>query len=591
MTTVRELVTKLSTQGTGTEDLKKFSESGDKASNSATELNSALEIAKKGFAVLQGAVSLARDAFDFFVSDVARFGDETKKLSRNIGISGETMQELGFAAGIAGSDTATLGKGIQSLGRNLNDARAKGSGPFVDAIEDMGFALEDFDGLKPDEAFEKFADEIAKIEDPIKKGANAQALMGRAGKTLIPLLDEGGDGIRRLREEARELGGVMGEDALEAAEQYTDAQLRLTTTLDGFKNQIGAELLPIVTEIIDATREWAFENGDAVKEELIEFLRQMIAAARDLGPTMLDLLEIGRDFLLWLVEVIQETQFLFTHLDELDQKLTDDFGPAWALVKQAIENVIAPIRIMIGLIQEAANAVGIFSDEADVITTKVRGLGSAESQVQVAKGPGGGGALATARGAELNRVNLTRTAADLKRIANDPKASGAARAKAATLLPQRAARDQIAKEGIAFAKNMTKLAERAKRAARDKAARAASRSRTGKSGARLKKGGKGKAADKVTDEELLKLIEDAAPGTDLSSLTAGRTLPKVTSPVVTVAVNQQNVQMDLTMDVDVNGVPGTSAEAVAKLTIERVREALGAEVRGALETLTPVESS
>jgi uncharacterized membrane protein len=83
------------------------------------------------------------------------------------------------------------------------------------------------------------------------------------------MLSEGADGIRKLREEAHELGIVFDDEAANSAAKFNDNLLRLKESTEGVKHLIAETLLPVIdnymtslTGAIKGTREWNEENKD-----------------------------------------------------------------------------------------------------------------------------------------------------------------------------------------------------------------------------------------------------------------------------------------------------------------------------------------
>src|SRR4051812_33550140 len=76
------------------------------------KIGKSLASTAKSFAVVGGAITAP------FAAGLAAFssaGGELRKLSRQTGMSVETLQALGFAAEKSGTDLETFGSGMQSL--------------------------------------------------------------------------------------------------------------------------------------------------------------------------------------------------------------------------------------------------------------------------------------------------------------------------------------------------------------------------------------------------------------------------------------------------------------------------------------------
>lgn len=184
----------------------------------------------------------------------AKFGDDVAKMSRRTGVAASSLIELGFAAEQSGTDSATLERGLFGLSRSIFDL-SKGTGEAVDAYGRLGISFSDLDGLSPEEQFLAVAKALSKLKDQTIKGAIAQKLFGRSGRQLVPLLDEGADGIERLRQEARDLGLVLSDADLANAEKLTDSYNRFGRVVKAVFLKIGASVgAPLSHALDDAAK-------------------------------------------------------------------------------------------------------------------------------------------------------------------------------------------------------------------------------------------------------------------------------------------------------------------------------------------------
>lgn len=194
----------------------------------------------------------------------ARTGDELDKMSRRTGISAQALAELGFAAEQSGNDMGNIEKAIRIMQKGLNDA-SDGTGPLNDALGDLGLSFEALERLAPDEQFELLGNRISDIEDPTKRAAAAMDVFGsRSGTALLPMLKD----MTALRQEARDLGLVPSQKAVDDAAAVTDAINRVRRVVMSTFFEIGAALAPavlpafeVVTRILVGIQRWVRENG------------------------------------------------------------------------------------------------------------------------------------------------------------------------------------------------------------------------------------------------------------------------------------------------------------------------------------------
>ena len=176
--------------------------------------------------------------------------DQIDKLSKATGFSISALSELKHAADLSGVGFTELTTGMTKMQKSLDDAD-RGLSTAKDALDAMGLSIGDIKGLEPDRQFEIIAGAIAGIEDPTKKVATAMNIFGRAGAKLIPMLNEGEDGIKDMREEAKKLGGVLSKDMVDASADTKDAWARLKTAASGVVNKLTLALAPALTVVFN----------------------------------------------------------------------------------------------------------------------------------------------------------------------------------------------------------------------------------------------------------------------------------------------------------------------------------------------------
>ncbi len=218
-------------------------------------------------AAVGGAGAVITTSLGAAVKAFANAGDALDKMSARTGVSASALAELGFAAEQSGTDLQTIEKGLFGLSRALFDAE-RGSAEAVDSLAEMGKTVEDFASLNPEQQFQLVADGLASIEDASRRGAVAQKLLGRAGRQLLPMLEN----MRALREEARDLALVPSEDAVKDAAEVTDAFNRVRRTIGAAFFEVGAavaepvlDALGAITRITAGISKWVRKNQEVIR--------------------------------------------------------------------------------------------------------------------------------------------------------------------------------------------------------------------------------------------------------------------------------------------------------------------------------------
>ena len=99
------------------------------------------------------------------------------------------------------------------------------------------------------------ADKIASIKDPFVQAKIATELFGGAGADLLPFLRKGAAGIREYQQEAAKYNPVT-QQSIAAANQFREAQSRLTMSVEGLANRISTQLGPVIAPMLTQLANW-----------------------------------------------------------------------------------------------------------------------------------------------------------------------------------------------------------------------------------------------------------------------------------------------------------------------------------------------
>ena len=216
--------------------------------------------------------------------------DEFAKMSQKVGVSVEVLSGLSFAANLAGTNIATVERGLGLLSRNLDDY-STGVGEAKESFKFLGISAVDLQGnlRSTDEVLFEMADRFKEMPDGTKKTALAMDILGKSGKDLIPLLNQGSDGLREMLDEADSLGQVLSTETAQSAEAFNDSLERLKTSLGGVLNAIIASgFLDTLTSLATRTAKWISGFAKA-HPTLLKVTAAIGAASAVLGPLFIAL--------------------------------------------------------------------------------------------------------------------------------------------------------------------------------------------------------------------------------------------------------------------------------------------------------------
>lgn len=218
-----------------------------------------------------GAFGLGRLALE-----VAQFGDDLNKAAKKAGVSGEAISELAYAAQQSGVELAALSTALRKMQQGLSEA-ASGTGEARTAIAALGLNLGQLRALAPEKQFELLADRISQLRDPADRTRAAILLFGRAGADLLPLMEDGAEGIRKLREEAQQIGQSFSRDQLQKLEDLNDAIDRMKSSARAAAIAVGGELAPSLQAFFDTVTGLVSGNVIEPLESQVNRLRELQA--------------------------------------------------------------------------------------------------------------------------------------------------------------------------------------------------------------------------------------------------------------------------------------------------------------------------
>jgi hypothetical protein len=206
-------------------------------------------------------------------------GDELQRAGIKAGIGGRAISELAHAAKMADVELAGLSVGLRYMQTNLSNA-GSGTKSAINTLSALGLEFKDIKDLAADKQFELLADRISQLRDPADKARAATELFGRAGADLLPMFEDGAEGIRKAREEAEKLGKSFSDEQIGKMAEADDAIKRLNASWEGFAFTLTAAVAPALTNIFDLLsgngRIAKGMTGDMAKNEVIAELNRQI---------------------------------------------------------------------------------------------------------------------------------------------------------------------------------------------------------------------------------------------------------------------------------------------------------------------------
>lgn len=227
----------------------------------------------------------------------ADMGDAIGKMATRTGIGVEALQNLGLAAGLAGTDIDDTEKAVKRMQGNILDLENGLTTP-TRAFGRLGIALDDLKGKTPEKQLITIMEALAEVEDASLKAALAEDIFGRSGTKMLPMLKGGAKAFRELLTERKKLGFVITPEQIKAAEDFNDSILRMQTALKARVFHIFAESFgPLADTINELATSGAFDKLVPAAKAFSEAMTNIAVSVGHLakhGSTIKLLTELGK---------------------------------------------------------------------------------------------------------------------------------------------------------------------------------------------------------------------------------------------------------------------------------------------------------
>ncbi|HUU96284.1 MAG TPA: hypothetical protein VM487_11135 [Phycisphaerae bacterium] len=179
------------------------------------------------------------------VRQTARFGDNLGKMAKRTGLSVTFLQKLQHAAELGGNSVEDMEKAVRRVAQAALDTD-DGLETYARLFDRLGVNIHDTNGdMKDAETlFMETVSALGAVENSTERVAIATKLLGRSGTRILPMLADGMDGFNRSMQDAQATGGLLSDQDVRNAEEFSDQLYRAKRSIAGFGRGIAASLFP-----------------------------------------------------------------------------------------------------------------------------------------------------------------------------------------------------------------------------------------------------------------------------------------------------------------------------------------------------------
>lgn len=310
---------------------KSMAKTTDSAESMASKVGKGFgDVAKAGVAVGTAITSAAVAASTALIDQAqksAETADEIDKMSQKMGMSAEGFQEWSYIMEQNGMDISKMQGGMKTLADTMTNAQ-NGNKKAIETFQALGISITDANGnmKSTEEVMNEAVFALAEMEEGAERTSLAMDVFGKAGMEMAPMLNQGGEAIEGLRDRAHELGLVMSDEAVAGGVEFGDLLNDLQSSLSMLVTNLGAELFPILNDVLQL---------------VIEHLPEIQALFEELAPVFSDLLSTILPPLLDLAEAILPP--LIDLIQQLAPFLADIASAVLPVITDLLQMLLPPL--------------------------------------------------------------------------------------------------------------------------------------------------------------------------------------------------------------------------------------------------------
>lgn len=299
-------------------------------------------------AAAAGAAGLLANAYS-----AAKTADDINTLAKQYGVSTAEIQKFNYAQDLVDVSTEDMVGSMAKLTKQM--------GSEAKVFDTLGVSIKDTDGNLRDstDVWYECLEALSKVGNETERDILAQELFGKSAASLSGIIDDGGEALKSLGEEAENAGLILSQDALDGANSFNDAMDRLKATASASFMEAGAALaetlvpaLEKLVEVVTNVLTW-FGNLDGTTQTIILTILGLVAAispvlgiistltglAAALNIAMLPMIGTIALIVAGIAAVIAIGVALYQNWDTIKAKASE----LWTTVSTAFTNMVSAI--------------------------------------------------------------------------------------------------------------------------------------------------------------------------------------------------------------------------------------------------------
>ena len=293
----------------------------------------------------------------------AAAADDLATLSAQTGLTVEEIQKMQYASKLVDVSvddmTGSLKKLTQQMGKD------------ADIFDKLGVSIRDENGEMRD-ATDVWYDSLAalsQVQNETERDTLSMELFGKSAASLTGIIDDGGQAMKDLGQEAEDLGLIMSGDAVQSAVEFNNQmdlmKERVSMAFMEMGSSLATELVPMLeklVEVVTTVVTW-FSDLDGTTQTVILTVLGLVAAispvlgmisaitgaAAALNVAVLPMIGTMAAVVVGVAAVVAIGVTLYKNWDTIKQKAEE----LWQKIKETFANIKQTILDAVDRIKEA----------------------------------------------------------------------------------------------------------------------------------------------------------------------------------------------------------------------------------------------
>ena len=223
-----------------------------------------------GFVAIGAAAAAASAGVWKLGTAFGNFADSAAEGAATLGTDANFLLSVRYAASQVGASAEMADKALSEMNIRLVDAGEDGN-KTGEALSELGLDIGKLQKMDTASQFATISQAFSKYTGSVNKAKIATDIFGKAGRKIPNLLNLGKEGLQGYAQAAKDAGYLLSNSDMVMGDAFDEAMGQFNLALQGAKNIIGREILPVLTELMTSLGSFIRENAPNIKAMAQEF--------------------------------------------------------------------------------------------------------------------------------------------------------------------------------------------------------------------------------------------------------------------------------------------------------------------------------